>query len=132
MENADGLNSWRQIPEDGDLPDITVERLRRHFSQTYRLSEEQTDFMIKSSAQSLQAVFESARQIFESEVPDQAALIRMSHSLKGLLLNMGEPGWADIARSMEFAAKAGESRDYSVPVKAVRKATSAVMEYAQP
>ncbi len=131
MTSADDLASWRQTPAQGDLPDITVERLRRHFSLTYKLGEAQVDFMIKSSAQSLLAVFETARQIFEKDFPDHADLVRMSHSLKGLLLNMGEPEWADIARSMEFAAKAGESHDYSLPVKAVRKAALAVMEYGQ-
>ena len=131
MTSADDLEPWLQTPAQGDLPEITVERLRRHFSLTYKLGEEQVDFMIKSSAQSLLAVFETARQIFEKDAPDQAALVRMSHSLKGLLLNMGEPGWADIARSMEFAARAGEAHDYSLPVKAVHKAALAVMEYGQ-
>lgn len=129
MDNTDALQPWRLSSEDLDLTDVTVERLRRHFSQTYKLNEEQVDFMVQSSAQSLRAVFESVQQILTGDELQQAALIRMAHSLKGLLLNMGEPGWADIARAVEFAARAGESRDYSVPLGRIRTATLAIVEF---
>lgn len=130
MGNSDGLKFWRQSSDDLDLTDVTVERLRRHFSQTYKLNEDQVEFMVKSSAQSLRTVFESVQQILTGDVASQqAALIKTAHSLKGLLLNMGEPGWADVARAVEFAAKAGESRDYFFPLEKIRSATSAIVEY---
>ncbi len=131
MDNTEILKLWRQSSDDLDLTEVTVERLRRHFSQTYKLNEDQVEFMVKSSAESLRTVFESAERILAGDESQQAALARMAHSLKGLLLNMGEPGWADIARAIEFAAKAGESRDYSVPLEEIRTATSEIVEYGQ-
>lgn len=131
MAKTEILKLWRQSSDDLDLTEVTVERLRRHFSQTYKLNEDQVEFMVKSSAQSLRTVFESAQQILAGDDSQQAALAKMAHSLKGLLLNMGEQGWADIARAVEFAAKAGESRDYSAPLEEIRTATLAIVEYGQ-
>jgi HPt (histidine-containing phosphotransfer) domain-containing protein len=84
--------------------------------------------MVRSAARSLQTTFDSVDQILAGG-DSGAALARVAHNLKGQLLNMGETGWADIARMVEFAAKAEEVHDYAPPLQAIREAMSAIMEY---
>jgi len=68
--------------------------------------------MVRSAARSLQTTFDSVDQILAGG-DSGAAQARVAHNLKGQLLNMGETGWADIARMVEFAAKAEEDHDYA-------------------
>lgn len=128
MDAVKTLKSWRQVAFDIELTPVSVDRLRRHFSQTYKLSDEQVEFMVRSAARSLQTTFDSVDQI-PAGGDSGADLVRVAHNLKGQLLNMGEMGWADIARMVEFAAKAKEDLDYALPFQAIREAMSAIMEY---
>lgn len=128
MDTVKPLMSWRQVAVDLQLTPVSVDRLRRHFSQTYKLSDEQVEFMVRSAARSLQTTFDSVDQI-PAGGDSGAVLVRVAHSLKGQLLNMGEAGWAEIARMVEFAAKAKEDHDYALPLQAIREAMSAIMEY---
>jgi len=61
-----------------------------------------------------------------------AALAPVAHSFKGQLLNMGEAGWADIARMVESAAKAKEVHDYALPFQAICEAMWVIMGYRVP
>jgi hypothetical protein len=98
---------------------VTIENLREHFRTTYKLNEEQIDLMVVSSARSLQTAFLAADDIFGSEdVCEKMAAI--AHSLKGLLLNMGQFEWAGFAREIERAAKASEKCDYKEMIRRLR------------
>lgn len=119
---------WGKGAADEQLTPVSVDRLRRHFSQTYQLNDEQVEFMVRSAARSLQTTFDTVDQALAGGDPC-TVLIPVAHSLKGLLLNMGEAGWADIARRIESAAKAKEVHDYALPLQAIREAMSAIIGY---
>ena len=92
-------------------PPVTLARLRNHFSVTYQLDPQQVELMVSSSRRSLEKIFHEA--CIALQMDDQAGkMVAVCHSLKGLLLNMGEPGWANMARELEAAARKGESLDY--------------------
>lgn len=109
-------------------PPVTVAALRNHFKSTYKLQDDQVELMIRSSKSSLNKVFFSAREAFKLQ-DVCGALFRVGHSLKGLLLNMGEPQWADVARKLENAAKNGENRNYKAMVEVLEKGMAEIMEY---
>ena len=76
--------------------------------------------MIRSASQSLRTALASAEHALASENLC-AELAPVAHGLKGLYLNIGEDGWASIARAMESAAKAGQLHDYAVVVQKMRQ-----------
>lgn len=86
------------------LPEkATRDVLRSHFRDVYKLDDDQIEIMLKSSAQSLNGSLESLFSVLDSsENPVETA--KLAHSIKGLLLNMGLSGWADIARNLEINA----------------------------
>lgn len=90
---------------------IKIENLRSHFRNTYGLTEEQIEKMLISSAKSLATTLSKLYDSLEKE-EDLPELNRLGHSLKGLLLNMGEQEWAAIARHLEKSAAAGEPENY--------------------
>lgn len=97
----------KQLP-----PPIEIARLKEHFKKMYNLNEVQIGMMLVSSAQSLRTTLEGIEEYLQVE-PNLAEIAKLSHSLKGLLLNMGEEEWADIARSLELSAAADRDEDYS-------------------
>ncbi len=82
---------------------VKIENLRRHFRDTYKLADEQIDLMLESSARSLQVTFAATEDAF-SDKDFYEKVARHAHSMKGLLLNMGEKEWAAQARDIEVAA----------------------------
>lgn len=58
-------------------------------------------------------------------------LIHIGHSLKGLLLNMGQPEWASVARSIEKAAREGEDLDYESAIARLSAGMEAIIEYGE-
>lgn len=121
--NSTGLKSDESLP-----PPVSLERLRNHFRQVYKLNEEQVEFMVKSASQSLQTALAAAEQALESDDP-YIALAPVAHSFKGLLLNIGEGEWAALARAMEQAAKAGQPYEYAGTVRNIREGLMAVADY---
>lgn len=119
MKSADGLPA-----------PVSIERLRNHFRQVYKLNEEQVEFMVRSASQSLQTAFTAADLALESDDP-HTALTPVAHSLKGLFLNIGEGEWAALARAMEQAAKAGQAYEYTGTVRNMREGLIAVADYCR-
>jgi len=110
---------WDVMFEQPTPPPLNLENLRNHFRNIYKLKDEQVEFMIKSASLSLQTALTSAEQALASENLG-AELALVSHSLKGLFLNLGEREWAALARAMEMAAKNGEVYDYAAVVEKIR------------
>lgn len=98
---------------------VTIENLREHFRITYRLNEEQVDLMVVSSARSLQTAFLAVDEILGSEELC-TKITAIAHSLKGLLLNMGQHDWASYAAEIENAANAGKDCDYKIMIDDLR------------
>ncbi len=72
--------------------------------------------MILSSQKSLEATFIAAREaLLAADVASQ--LVKVVHNLKGVLLNMGEPRWAELARDIEVAATNNDDKDYAAAIK---------------
>lgn len=104
----------KQLP-----PKVRADVLRDHFRSTYKLADDQIDIMLASSAKSLTTSFSALFTALEkNEGHDQ--IFRLAHSIKGLLLNMGEAQWAELAREIELAASDSEVRDYLSMVKKIQ------------
>jgi HPt (histidine-containing phosphotransfer) domain-containing protein len=93
------------------LPRVSRERLVHHFKATYRLDDDQIKVMIDSSARSMNAALAALYQALD-ENRDLSEIARLGHSIKGLLLNMGETQWAELARELEKAAAQGKQLDF--------------------
>ncbi len=106
---------------------VSRDRVRSHFQEVYSLSREQVEIMLKSSAQSL-TTFLSALEDAVDNGRSLPEIARLGHGLKGVLLNMGEEGWAEVARNLESSAAAGKSMDYGEIVAAIRLGVDAVLE----
>lgn len=120
MTTSDILTPWQVMFEQPSPLPLNLETLREHFRNVYKLKDEQVEFMIKSASQSLQTALASAETALAS---DQlcTALAPVAHGLKGLFLNMGEGGWASLARAMEMAAKDGQVYEYRAIVEKIRQ-----------
>lgn len=95
----------RQLPAK-----VNLETLRAHFKLTYNLTDDQIDVMLEASAKSLTTSFSTLYTALETN--DLEQVFRTAHSVKGLLLNLGEKEWAALARQLELAASKGEERGY--------------------
>lgn len=100
-------------------PKVSRTRVKNHFHEAYSLSGEQVEVMLASSARSLKTFLSALAEITGNE-RKLAEIARLSHGLKGVLLNMGEQRWADLVRSLERSAAAGESGDYEKIVETIR------------
>lgn len=109
-------------------PPVTIAGLRQHFRVTYQLGDEQVELMVRSSRKSLDKILDEAEKALQSG-DICARLGGVGHSLKGLLLNMGEPRWADLARDLEKSAKAGKMRDYAAIIDILTEGMAAVITY---
>lgn len=111
-------------------PPVTIGGLREYFQITYQLGEEQVELMLDSSRKSLERILGEATVAFGSDnVPHQ--MVNICHSLKGLLLNMGAPEWAGVARDLEKSARAGENRDYAAVITQLSEGLAAVLAYGE-
>jgi len=120
MTTSDMLTPWQVMFEQPSPPPLNLETLREHFRNVYKLKDEQVEFMIRSASQSLKTALVSAEAALGS---DQLcnALAPVAHGLKGFFLNMGEDGWASLARAMEIAAKDGQVYEYRAVVEKMRQ-----------
>jgi len=106
---------------------VSRARVRSHFRDAYSLSGEQIEILLKSSARSLDT-FLSALDDVVGNGEDLPQISRFGHGLKGVLLNMGEDGWAELARDIEYSAAEGEKKDYKKIVAAIRLGVEEILE----
>ena len=99
---------------------IAAEALREHFVSVYRLTDEQAAKMIKSAAKSIHNAFELGDQALGDG--DLEMLSRFGHNLKGLFMNMGQPEWAEVARSVEQLAKANQLDEIHEQMQTLKEA----------
>lgn len=76
----------------------------------------------------MEKIFSDAGEALQAEDP-RVRLGNIGHSLKGLLLNMGEQQWAEVARDLELSAKTGEERDFPAFIAILSTGMAAVMTY---
>lgn len=93
------------------LSPVRVESLKNYFKSAYMLSDAQIDCMVESSAESLQSTLALLHRATERRYNFNEICVQ-SHRLKGVLLNMGENDWAEVARQMEKSASKKEHRKY--------------------
>lgn len=110
-------------------PPVDIVELKHHFKTTYQLGESQVELMIQSSRKSINKILAEAELALQAE-DACIQLANVGHSLKGLLLNMGEVRWADVARDMEASARAGEKRDYAAVITMLSNGMAAVIAYS--
>jgi hypothetical protein len=120
MTTSDTHTPWQVMFEQPSPAPLSLDTLRIHFRNVYKLKDEQVEFMIRSASQSLQTALASAESALASDQPCNA-LAPVAHGLKGLFLNMGEGGWASLARAMEMAAKNGQVYEYTAVVEKIRQ-----------
>ena len=90
---------------------VEPSNLREHFATIYRLDANQVEIMLKSSAKSLEVTLADLQKAIDDN-QGYREIERLGHSLKGVLLNMGELEWAEMARKIEKAAGAEEQENY--------------------
>ncbi len=101
-----------------NIPLVKIETLRRHFKKTYKLADDQIDLLLASSARSLQTTLAAAEEVLLQ--PDYyEKLAHHAHSMKGLLLNMGEDKWAARAREIEKYTLEKKELDYKRILKEI-------------
>jgi hypothetical protein len=95
------------------LPPVSLEKLRRHFHETYKLNASQVEIMMVSSSKSLNQAFDNIEKHLKTEEDDQV-LSSVFHNLKGVLFNMGEKEWAEFFRDIESKIVAEKKCDFQV------------------
>jgi HPt (histidine-containing phosphotransfer) domain-containing protein len=110
------------------LPPVQLTTLRTHFRKAYKLKEDQIELMIQSSQKSLTVTMAAAYDALQADdVCGQ--LVKVAHNLKGVLLNMGEKRWAELAREVEVAARNNENKDYTAAINQLADGIAEVMKY---
>lgn len=109
---------------------LVLDTLRDHFKRTYMLNERQVETMLVSSSKSLKQALASAHDILEGTEPE-ARFALVFHSLKGLLLNMGEVEWAAYTKGLEKKLTDGEQVDYAAAVEILEKGMAVILSYAE-
>jgi len=105
-----------------------VESLKNHFKSAYMLSDAQVDLMVESSIESLKSTFALLQKAMEKDNNFKEINVQ-SHRLKGVLLNMGENDWAEIARQMEKSASRKEYKQYSSIVENLQKGMANILSF---
>lgn len=107
---------------------LVLDTLRDHFRRTYLLNETQVETMLVSSSRSLEQAFAGAHDILEGTAPETRFAL-VFHSLKGLLLNMGEAEWAAYTKELEKKLTDGEQVDYAAAVETLEKGMAVILSY---
>lgn len=107
---------------------VRVEGLKKHFKSAYMLTDAQVDLMIESSIKSLKSTFALLQDATEKDNNFREINVQ-SHRLKGVLLNMGESDWAEIARQMETSASREEYKQYSSIVENLQKGMADILSF---
>lgn len=107
---------------------VSAESLKNHFKSTYNFTAAQIDLMIESSAESLKSSLGLLQKATE-EKDNFKEISVQSHRLKGVLLNMGENGWAEIARRMEESAARKEQTKYFSIVESLHTGMADILTF---
>jgi len=75
--------------------------------------------MLESSAKSMEKTLTELQKAVENN-HGCGEISRLGHSLKGVLLNMGELEWAELAKILEKSAEAEEPENYRDIVWGIR------------
>lgn len=114
------------------LPDpVSVETLRKHFSEVYSLTDSQVEVMLESSSLSVRQALEDVHLLLSDPELEVASLKPFFHGLKGLLLNMGESEWADFARNLEKMAEESQLEDPADVVRILSSGLQSIREYSK-
>ncbi len=81
----------------------TINAVREHLQSAYNLSPEKIDFLLQTTHLQLAERLEEAEQGLRDKKIDE--VIMATHSLVGILGNMGFQDWAKLAKKIEQAAK---------------------------
>lgn len=100
------------------LAPLCLASVRAYFRRTYQLEDPQIDTLLATAKADLHHHLQMAEAAWEAK--DLAAVAIAAHSIKGVLLNMGETEWSGAAKAIELAAKAGETLDYHSKITSLR------------
>ncbi|MGL1903578.1 MAG: Hpt domain-containing protein [Fibrobacterales bacterium] len=81
------------------LEPVLPESIRVHLADVYGLPEENIDMMLEATKKSITENLELAEKSLLEK--NSETFVRVSHSMKGALLNLGQEGWAEVASQME-------------------------------
>lgn len=119
-------------PQDDSVPDpISVARMKKHFREIYQLSESQVETMIMSSSKSIQLCLSDLVGAAQAAESKNERLKAVFHGLKGLLLNMGEQGWALYVSQLEQKLLTGEQIDHQLAVNNLCRGVEEVLDYCR-
>lgn len=107
---------------------VVISRLTRYFEKTYQLGTGQAEQMVDSSRRSLEKILAHTGVALQSDDAG-GEMVKIGHSLKGVLLIMGEGEWADVARDLERSARQGECRNYARILAGLAEGMAAVLGY---
>ncbi len=105
---------------------VNADVLREHFKSNYNLVGDQIDLMLESSSISLKKSLAGLYEALDQE-NNLEELAKLGHNVKGVLLNMGEPEWAEVAKKIELAAAAGKKIDYRNMVEHIHEGVKGVL-----
>lgn len=105
---------------------VNAETLKEHFRSNYNLVGDQIDLMLESSSQSLKKSLAGLYEALDQE-DNLEDLAKLGHNVKGVLLNMGELEWAEIAKKIELAAAAGKKINYRSVVEHIHEGVKGVL-----
>jgi len=110
------------------LTPVSLEKLRRHFLEAYKLNASQVEIMVVSSSKSLTQALDNIEKHLKTKEDDQT-LSSVFHNLKGVFLNMGEKEWADFFRDIENKLVAGKKCDFQVVIEVMTSGLMDVLSY---
>ena len=114
------------------MPDpVSIETLRKHFRDVYSLTDPQVEIMLESSSRSVRQALDEVHPLLSDPELSVASLKPFFHGLKGLLLNMGESEWAEVARSLENMVEEGQLEDPAGVIRVLSSGLQAVGEYCK-
>ncbi len=105
---------------------MEIANLRKHFATSYRFDDAQIEIMLESSLNSLKSTLGKLEEAV-AESHEHTEISRLAHSLKGLLLNMGEHEWAELARHIEKSVKSAEQKELEVIVGEIRRGSQKLL-----
>lgn len=107
---------------------LSIEKLRIHFRDVYKLNESQVETMVQSSSKSLVFAMDTIDDFLRKKECGEG-LGPVFHNLKGVLLNMGEEEWAHYFRTIERRIAADEKCDMSKVQKIMKSGLQDVLSY---
>lgn len=119
------------------LQPVTLSKLRTHFKDVYLLKDDQVEIMLQSSSKSMIKVLKDSEEFIERLTKQTSTQDRefdercrkFFHSLKGLLLNMGEAEWAAYAKGLETEYKSLNRTQLQKIITEIKNGMAEVISY---